>query len=371
MRSNFGFSIKGYVYYGRNREGKIGGGVGILVRSDIAAKVTPHINDRGIEIMWVSVYRKNCCPLLVGVYYGRQETRTSQIEIQQEMLLLQEEITEMSNEGEILLAMDGNAKIGLLGEDISRNGSLLLETIEQTGLVLMNGTEKCRGKVTRFNTKNDREKSAIDFVLANEEVAKWINEINIDEDGMIRVRGKNETDHNTITMNLDIDNLDNVKKVKRTTWNLRTSTEKWTEFENELQNRMDTATTLINEDRSMEECYKGWYNEIDKAERKTIGKTTYKENGKQIFSDQTKKLREKKKEMKTKIRCEHTKEAKDILITNYKALQEEISAQITSEKTSMIQAKLERIVTDKSKNNVERKEKDNARFNTGGTYNQG
>ena len=61
--------------------------------------------------------------------------------------------------------------------------------------------------------------------------------------------------------------------------------------------------------------------------------------------------------MKTKICCEHTKEAKDILITNYKALQEEISAQITSEKTSMIQAKLERIVTDKSKNNMWKEKK--------------
>ena len=169
MRSNYGFSIKGYAYYGRNREGKIG--VGILVRSDIAARVKPHINDRGIEIMWISVYRKNCRPLLVGVYYGRQETRTSKIEIQHEMLL-QEEITEMSNEGEILLAMDGNAKIGLLGEDISRNGRLLLETFKQTGLVVMNGTEKCQGQVTRIKTKNGKEKSAIDFVLANEQMVK-------------------------------------------------------------------------------------------------------------------------------------------------------------------------------------------------------
>ena len=164
--------------------------------------------------MWISVYRKNCRPLLVGVYYGRQETRTSKIEIQHEMLLLQEEITEMSNEGEILLAMDGNAKIGLLGEDISRNGRLLLETFKQTGLVVMNGTEKCQGQVTRIKTKNGKEKSAIDFVLANEQVAKWLNEIKTDEDGMIRVKGKNETDHNTVTINIEIDNLDHVKILK-------------------------------------------------------------------------------------------------------------------------------------------------------------
>ena len=122
-------------------------------------------------------------------------------------------------------------------------------------------------------------------------MAKWLNEIKIDEDGMIRVKGKNETDHNTITMNIEIDNLDHVKKIKRTTWNLRASTEKWAEYENELQNRLNTATTLINEDRPIDDRYRGWYNEIDNAARKTIGKTTYKENGKQIFSDETKKLR--------------------------------------------------------------------------------
>ena len=44
-------------------------------------------------------------------------------------------------------------------------------------------------------------------------------------------------------MNIEIDNLYHVKKIKRTTWNLRASTEKWAEYENELQNRLNTATT--------------------------------------------------------------------------------------------------------------------------------
>ncbi len=38
------------------------------------------------------------------------------------MRLLREEISEMQNEGEICIAMDGNAKLGLLGELPSRNG---------------------------------------------------------------------------------------------------------------------------------------------------------------------------------------------------------------------------------------------------------
>ena len=118
--------------------------------------------------MWISVFRSNECPLLIGVYYGRQESRTSNEEIGKEMTLLSEEIAERQNDGEILLAMDGNARIGLLGEPISRNGKSLLRVFENFNLHLLNNTEKCEGRITRVNTKNENEFSAIDFVLVSE-----------------------------------------------------------------------------------------------------------------------------------------------------------------------------------------------------------
>ena len=62
--------------------------------------------------------------------------------------------------------MDGNAKIGLLGEDISRNGKELLSLVNRTGLFIVNGTEKCDGMITRQNPNNPDEKSVIDFVFA-------------------------------------------------------------------------------------------------------------------------------------------------------------------------------------------------------------
>ena len=62
---------------------------------------------------------------MVGTYYGRRETRTNKDKIEQEMQLLTEEIEDMKSEGEILIVMDGNAKLGLLGEEPSRNGRLL------------------------------------------------------------------------------------------------------------------------------------------------------------------------------------------------------------------------------------------------------
>jgi len=111
--------------------------VGILVRSDIKPNTSSHTSTRNIELTWVSICRKGLPPIFFGAYYGKQE-QISKDKIEQEMQLLSEEIEEMKKEGEILLAMDGNAKVGLLREPLSRNGKLLMQVIENTDLKLEN-----------------------------------------------------------------------------------------------------------------------------------------------------------------------------------------------------------------------------------------
>ena len=97
---------------------------------------------------------------------------------------------EMSCEGEIFICMDGNAKLGLLGETTSRNGKLLRQVFENTNLTLMNTGIKCIGKVTRKNTNNENEISAIDFVVASEMIERCIEKVVIDEDGLALIRHK-------------------------------------------------------------------------------------------------------------------------------------------------------------------------------------
>ena len=53
LRSNTGMNIPGYEFYGRKREGGFGGGVGILVRSDIRQYTFTHYSNRNLEILWV------------------------------------------------------------------------------------------------------------------------------------------------------------------------------------------------------------------------------------------------------------------------------------------------------------------------------
>ena len=303
LRSNVGMHIEGYKFYGRKREGKIGGGVGILVRNDIVDKTTPHISNRNAEIMWISIHRNQSRPLFIGVYYGQQESRTSKNEIEMEMCLLKEEINEMQNEGEILIIMDANAKIGLLGEEKTRNGRLILDVFQQTGLIILNNTEKCDGKITRKNTRNEHEISAIDFVVVNQEAGKMVTKMMIDENGIYKVRGKNETDHNTICVDIVIDSLNKTKVVRKTDWNLRASGEKWAQFGVQLEQRQIAAERIItNKNFPFEERYNKWFNQIDTAARKTIGKTTFKTGGKEKFSNDVKALQREKKEIRQLMR---------------------------------------------------------------------
>ena len=350
LRSDLAVSFVGYTCFHRKREGKVGGGVGILVRNDFRYNIAPHISDRPIEIMWISVFRSGDVPLIIGIYYGKQES-ASRGEIDNEMILLTEEITEMKNEGEILIAMDGNARLGLLNEPVSRNGKNLLDVFDRTDLHLINNTDKCHGKVTRINTKNNSEFSAIDFVLVSEGAKSWIQQMQIDEDGLMRVRGKNLTDHNTISINLNIHGTHHPKTNKRTCWNIHAPDTKWTSFTRELNKRYAKAKAIItNPSEGIDIKYKKWLKELENAARTTIGKTTIKEGAKVKPSETVKHYNDQKKALKTRIQQINDIEEKSNLINAYKEIQEKTREQIVIEKTEAIKEKLEKIANGPNQN---------------------
>ena len=286
LTTNTGIFFKGYTFFGKARTLTSGGGVGMLVRNDARKHVSTLATDRNIEILWMSISRTKMPPLLIAVYYGKQESRVSKDQIETEFRLLSEEICEMSTNGEVLIAMDGNAKLGLLGEDLSRNGKILKQVITENGLVLINSSDKCRGKITRCNTKNISENSAIDFVITSPTVATWIKQMEIDEEGIMKVKGKNPTDHNTITIELHIPKIHHQQKQKQTIWNLRASETKWDNFAYELIKRSDAATEImLKPEVDFQRRYDRWFKELEKAAWASIGKTTLKCARLENFSD--------------------------------------------------------------------------------------
>merc|ERR1711974_373995 len=100
-----------------------------------------------------------------------------------------------------------------------------------------------------------------------------------------------------------IGDLNKTKTIKKTDWNLRASSEKWALFGDELEKRQSKAEEIItNKNLAFDDRYKMWFNQLDTAARKSIGKTTFKTGGKDKFSHEVKDLQLEKKEAKINIR---------------------------------------------------------------------
>ena len=263
---------------GRQRKNKSCGGVGIMVNNEVRAHVTPHETDRDIEICWISVQRKEARPIFMAVYYGRQETRNNREEMLKEMDNLAEEIRDKMEEGEVIVFMDGNGKIGLLGEEISRNGKLLIDVFEECDLQIMNQSDKCKGKVTRQNRRNEVQKSAIDFLVVTDEAEQRIDELLIDEKGDFLLRGKAPSDHNSFIVKLNVGHVKQVKQHKVARWRLNAPANKWSDFRSGLAKNSEHCSKIMQSTDvgEVDVLYKKWKATIESTAFESIGKTTVK-----------------------------------------------------------------------------------------------
>ena len=114
--------------------------------------------------------------------------------------------------------MDANSKLGeeyIPGDPKvqSKNGKLLADVIDENDLILVNGSDKCFGKITRYRkTINGTEESIIDFLIVCRRFFNLINRLDIDEkrihcltkysnkQGEKRVK---ESDHNLFILNIN------------------------------------------------------------------------------------------------------------------------------------------------------------------------
>merc|ERR1712050_755248 len=175
---------------------------------------------------------------------------------------------------------------------------------------VMNKNAKCEGKFTRQNTKNRRKVSAIDFVICTERLEKSLISMSIDEEGLMKIKGKNPTDHKTIKVNLKIDKIEKVKNIKKVNWRITAPKAKWDAYAKELYKLKEKITSIFT-DRTLpvEVRYKKFLGYVTAAAMKTIGKTTYKEKRTEKFSTRVTEMRTKKKKLwkqMQKTRCNET-----------------------------------------------------------------
>ena len=115
----------------------------------------------------------------------------------------------------VCVQMDANSKLGpniIPGDpdEQSRNGKALEKVIKDNDLIVVNGSDLCKGSITRYRkTVNKEEKSIIDFFLVCRNFYKLIKSLLIDEERIhtltkyCRKNGtKNvkESDHNVMIM---------------------------------------------------------------------------------------------------------------------------------------------------------------------------
>ena len=263
MKKGEQISIKGYRWVDKPRENNKGGGVGILISEKIAQNTTEDNSSdeyENLETKWIQMESRPR-NLAIGVFYGPQENDCV-AKVKEIYAALNNQITHKAENNEIILAGDFNAKIAIATKNCkqreSRNGKLLQKIITDNNMTVAN-LKADAGIWTRVNRKKSEEKSVIDYILASPYIAKGIQTLIVDEEGHLRVKGKNETDHNTITMTIKINDPRKPKFQER--WRLNNK-EGW---------RLFNKTTQLEENKSI--ITKGTYKQAEKKLKKILQDT--------------------------------------------------------------------------------------------------
>ena len=259
-------NIKGYKWIGKNREDKNGGGVGLLISDELCKNtVEDNTSDEypNLETKWIKL---ECRPkdIAIGVFYGPQENKTVE-KVREIYSNLETQIKQKSKDNNIIIGGDFNAKLQVDNNNHkqtqSRNGKTLQEMLNNTQLIPVT-TNADYGFYTRVNRNDPSEKSMIDYIMMSAPITKNISSTIIDEEGAHRVKSKKESDHNTILVNLKINDARKPEYIEK--WKLDNK-DGWAQFNTKFTD-MDTKN----------EIHKKEYTEIEGTIRnllkQTIGK---------------------------------------------------------------------------------------------------
>lgn len=192
--------------------------------------------------------------------YGVQECAPSDEKIDF-ISILDEEIQLSEDLGKLIcIELDGNGKFGpnVINGDpypMSGNGHLLIDLMQRKNLILVNGTSKCQGTITRQKMVGGRmEKSVLDYFLVCQTVFSFVQRMVIDEPrqyifkkiskskGQIKVT---ESDHNILMLDINCEWIKSSVKERTEVFNYRNK---------ESQNKFTSATSAST---SLTDCLKG------------------------------------------------------------------------------------------------------------------
>ena len=328
--------IEGYKWITRNRTNRPGGGVAVIVREDILhqTRTIADLEDHDQEVVWIAIKLKNS-KIAIGALYGIQESATRE-EAERQFSQLTTQIIKLKQDGEVILTGDFNAKLQVNKDCVkqteSPNGKLLDKMIRDTDMVALS-TKATRGNWTRVNRRNPDERSLIDYIIGTKGIEKQTTELLIDEEGTMRIKGANESDHNTIMMEARIETERTVKK--RKIWKLNNK-EGWKQFNKQMQT----------EDKNLED-YDVLEETIIKTLKKTVGQTTITiGKNRRRETPRVKDLRQIKKEKRKEFEtaCKLNKEEKKEKLDEYLKAQKTLREAIQDQNKEELQQTIKKII---------------------------
>ena len=328
--------VKGYKWITKNRTNREGGGVALLIRDDMINRVSEVTDTEDVdqEIIWIQTKDQNR-KLSIGVFYGLQEKEKRE-EITRQYAQLTAQILKLKEEGEVILMGDFNSKLKIemreACQEISPNGREMQKMIDQTGIKVTTMRAQ-KGIWTRVNRSNPQERSIIDYVLMTERADENTYDIMIDETGEMRIKGRRESDHNTITATTRIQKT--TKTTKRRIWKLNNE-KGWRTFNEEIQKQEKDIKNYQQLERAI-------YNTM----LKTVGATTvtigkYKNKEGQAIKEAREKRRQKKKEYNEA--CKNNREDKRERLADYLKSQHELRQAIENQNRDNTQKTIEKII---------------------------
>ena len=223
--------IQGYEWINKPRKNRSGGGVALLIREDIyhLTKKVEDLEDYDQEIVWIQIENARA-KTFIGVYYGPQE-KCSNEEAERQYTQITAQINKLKPKGQVILMGDFNAKLEIRNEYVtqaqSRNGLHMQKMIDDTETIPIT-LKAHKGAWTRSRKRLDTmERSVIDYVIMTKQISDLTKMVYIDEAGLHKLKGKEETDHNTITVEVELPTATKLTKAKIT--NLKDA-EGWKQF---------------------------------------------------------------------------------------------------------------------------------------------
>ena len=292
---------------------KKSGGGGLLTAVHKNLKPVSVGDETETEILVVQATFQNKVVRLINGYGPQDESNSSDEEKLKFFNRLDVEVKSSKIAGAMVcVQMDANSKLGSVyvpgdKKPMSKNGKLLAQVIDDNDLIVVNGTNKCNGVITRYRkTVNGVEESVIDFFIVCRRFFDLINSLFIDEKRIFpltKFSSKNgkksikDSDHNTLVlkMNTSWNSAIQDKDDRIEIYNYKNKVD-FERFVEETNNNSDLGSCFDDCREDINEACNKWFSILNGIIKKCFKKIRVK---RQKNNPELEKLFEKKQELQT------------------------------------------------------------------------